>query len=230
MKSKTEITEGLVVSPLILHHFQSKKNKSHSHVATIFHHDPSRFEVKTDPIPYVEDCYKMTTHLSTWTTQFRVCDPKGLVTLRSDSSAPTPLEVKGVIIDDVRVPDSHEPSSTSRLLPSSCGESTAAPFPSAELLGSLPLFLVYLSSRRGIPPVLIGGVEEQRLSPVAGEERNSCSRLGTTVARRSTASGETASSSSRSDAPDPRWLGAGCEEEASSGGDWVVDGLEAAAG
>ncbi|GAB2233643.1 hypothetical protein Droror1_Dr00002870 [Drosera rotundifolia] len=91
-------------------------------------------------------------------------------------------------------------------------------------LSCLPFF----AARK--PPVLIGGVEEQRLSPVVGEERNSCSRLGTTVARRSTASGETASSSSRSDAPDPRWLGAGCEEEASSGGDWVVDGLEATAG
>ncbi|GAB2221220.1 hypothetical protein Droror1_Dr00012391, partial [Drosera rotundifolia] len=47
MKSEAEIVEGLVVSPLILYHFQSKKNKAHSYVTTMFHHDPGRFEVKT---------------------------------------------------------------------------------------------------------------------------------------------------------------------------------------
>ncbi|GAB2231215.1 hypothetical protein Droror1_Dr00027504 [Drosera rotundifolia] len=82
MKSEAEIAKGLVVSPLVMHHFRSKKTKAHSHAATIFHHDPERFEVKTDrlwtkpitkdPIPYVDDCYRMTTHLSTWAPQFRV--------------------------------------------------------------------------------------------------------------------------------------------------------------
>ncbi|GAB2213767.1 hypothetical protein Droror1_Dr00018081 [Drosera rotundifolia] len=44
MKSKAEIAEGFVESPLIQHHSQRKKNKAHNHVATMFHHDPGHFE------------------------------------------------------------------------------------------------------------------------------------------------------------------------------------------
>ncbi|GAB2221150.1 hypothetical protein Droror1_Dr00012319 [Drosera rotundifolia] len=76
MTFEEEISKGIVVAPLIYHYLDRKRTKAGTHVLTRFHHKSGRFEVKTsrfvDLLAYVDDNYKMSSYLSTWTSEFWV--------------------------------------------------------------------------------------------------------------------------------------------------------------